>query len=351
MSARSRVIAFATVTVVVIVVATTFAWQAKRQHDETFATAPTERTTSVAALADAPRIVFRHTGLDDRNGRVAMVALADPGGPRAFTDVLCDRVAAVPTGASCLVTEPGVVTRFAARMYDEGWRPQEGFALPGIPSRTRLSADGRMVGVTSFVTGHSYMTSGFSTATSIHRVAADGTLTEVAGNLEDLTLVLDGERVRPTDRNIWGVTFLDDRTFLATVATGGRTWLVHGDLDTRTLTGLQRDAECPSLSPDGSRVAFKVDVAPGASKLWQVAVLELSRDGTDAMPGPGTRTMLSEGTRGLDDQVAWLDDDTLMYAVPREDAPGVSDVWSVDTDPAAEPAVLIRQAASPTVVR
>ena len=65
----------------------------------------------------------------------------------------------------------------------------------------------------------------------------------------------------------------------------------------------------------------------------------------------GDRTLLAKGPRGLDDQVEWLDDDTLLYGLPRADDPGVTDVWSVDTSADASPTLLIEQAWSPTVVR
>ena len=45
--------------------------------------------------------------------------------------------------------------------------------MPGIPSRTRLSPDGSLVSTTTFVSGHSYMQVGFSTATEIRDVGGD----------------------------------------------------------------------------------------------------------------------------------------------------------------------------------
>jgi len=96
------------------------------------------------------------------------------------------------------------------------------------------------------------------------------------------------------------------------------------------------------VSPDGSRVAFKVDVDQGRKVVWQIAVQDLAT---------GERTLLEQGPRGVDDQVEWLDDDTLLYGLPRPDEPGVTDVWSLDTTPDAEPQVLIEQAWSATVVR
>lgn len=337
MSARARVASFVAIVVVLVAAAGFYVLREGREVRAQRAAEPEAARTPVASVVTGPRIVFRHTGIDQEYGVVAMVALDDPGGARAFTDVSCDRVAARPTGASCLVTDRVLATS-KVQALDTDWQVVDSAALPGIPSRTRLSPDGALVATTSFVSGHSYMQAGFSTATEIHEFGGGTTW----GNLEKFDLTIDGRAARPTDRNIWGVTFVDDETFYATVASGGRTWLVRGDLTARMLRSVSPDAECPSMSPDGSRVAFKVDVAPGRKVVWQIAVEELAT---------GERTLLEDGPRGLDDQVEWLDDDTLIYGMPRPDAPGVTDVWSVDATADAVPELLIEQAWSPTVVR
>jgi len=293
--------------------------------------------TSVAKIEGQPHVVFRHTELGSKYGLVSMVSLADPGGPRALTTAACDRVYATADRATCLKTKRGVATKFQAQQLGADWKTEETWALAGSPSRTRLSTDGKLIATTSFVRGHSYMRVGLSTATEIRRVGGRD-----YGNLEKFTLVIEGKTVNPSDRNIWGVTFgADDNTFYATAATGGEHYLVRGDLAARKLTSVRRAAECPSLSPDGSRVAYKKDLG-GSSPHWVIAVLDLST---------GRETTLNGESRSVDDQVEWLDDNTILYGLPRTGEAGVSDVWAIKTDQVAKPKVFIKQAWSPSVVR
>lgn len=342
MTRRARVAAFVAVLFVVVTGVTTYAVAAARNYQQHHDAPPSVATVADdadrAEVAAEPHIVFRHTGLDQRYGEVALVPLDDPSGPRAFTGVACDRVYATRTEASCLRTKRGVVTKFELDELDAAWKVTDTVSLPGIPSRTRISPDGTLLATTTFVTGHSYMQVGFSTATEIRDVGGDG-----HGNLESFTLVIDGDRVRPRDRNVWGVTFApDDNTFYATVGTGGETHLVRGDLTARTLTSIADHVECPSLSPDGKRIGFKEATERDGQTWWTPAVLDLAT---------GKRTVLAGETHNVDDQVEWLDDDTLLYGLPRDDEPGVTDVWALDTRASARPEVLIEQAWSPGVVR
>lgn len=312
-----------------------FAWQ---QHQARAAGPSTALTTSEAPRGE--RILFRNTAPGAGYGHVAVVPLDDPGGARTVTATVCDRVDAAARRVSCLRTHRGIAPSYSATVYDDAGTELAQWPLPGIPSRTRLSPDGTLVASTSFVTGHSYATTGFSTETVIRD--AHG---ESLGNLEDWAFVVDGAVRAPDDRNFWGVTFADDDdTFYATAGLSrtGETMLVRGSLAQRTLTAIAQGVECPSLSPDGTRIAFKrVTNSAGGTTHWTPAVYDLAS---------GRVTLLAED-RSIDDQIAWLDDTTILYGLPRADAPGDTDVWALRADGSGAPTLFLEHAWSPAVLR
>jgi hypothetical protein len=301
------------------------------------AAAPSEvRTTTALTTSTEPHVVFRNTAQGQGYGKVATVPLATPTAARALTEQACDRVYATNAVLSCLRIKRGVPTTFEASVLDRSGAEVESWPLPGIPSRTRLSQDGTLVSSTSFVSGHSYATVGFSTETVVRRIGG-----ESYGNLEDFALWINGERLTAADRNIWGVTFAaDDTTFYATAASGGRTWLVRGNLADRALTAVADSAECPSLSPDGTHVAYKKNSGTPDAPYWGIAVLNLTTEEEVVLPEP----------KNVDDQVEWLDDSTLLYGLAREGAVGDSDVWSIASSGATPPSLFIEHAWSPSVV-
>jgi hypothetical protein len=333
---RLRVLVLALVSVVALGGA--FSYFAYARTSARVAVPVAEPVADLSALLDQPRIVFRDTRLGGTYGRLAVAALADPDGPRAFGDVSCERVYATARAGVCVTATRGMAPRYGVSLLDQNLRVTSASDLVGLPSRARMSRDGTLTATTTFVTGHSYSSASFSTATILHR---DG---KSLGNLEAFRTTLpNGQPLDAADRNFWGVTFAaDDDTFYATAASGTTTWLVRGSLRKRTLTAVRTDAECPSLSPDGSRLAYKKRLGNATPGVWRLASLDLAT---------GTETLLAE-TRSVDDQVEWLDGNHLLYGLPRTGSEATtSDIWSVPADGTGTPVVLIHAAASPAAVR
>ena len=214
--------------------------------------------------------------------------------------------------------------------------------LAGAPSRTRMSADGTRAAVTVFVSGHSYSSPGFSTRTSIIDVH-NGRM--VAADLEAFAVVKDGQPLKAADFNFWGVTFTPDgKSFYATLQTAGQQWLVQGDIAQQRMTVIAPNVECPSLSPDGQRIAFKRRVMPPPQGrvVWQLIVRDLAS---------GAEAVLARETRSVDDQVEWIDDREIAYALPDDTTPAATNAFALAIDGQSAPRLLAPLAYSPAVVR
>jgi hypothetical protein len=302
--------------------------------------------TAIAALRSQPHLVF----VDSDNGgtaysRIAVAplsAIGAPDRPRYLTAQQCQRVYVAAGQGLCLGqnTGGGLLAAHGAYTFDDHFRPRHTLQQSGIPSRVRLSPDGRYGAMTVFVTGHSYAEGGFSTQTTIVDTASGSVL----GELEQFTVWRDGARFQSPDFNFWGVTFArDGNRFYATLGTGGRTYLVEGNLTERQMRVLRENVECPSLSPDNRRLVFKKRMGSAPAVTWQLHLLDLAT--LADVP-------LAE-TRSVDDQVEWLDDAHILYALPDEGPPATiaTNIWLLPVDGSGPPQLFLRNALSPAVVR
>jgi hypothetical protein len=283
------------------------------------------RAVTASELGGAELMVRAVDPRDRRlNGKVFVLAGGEARQP-ARSELACQRVYFAGGRGLCLAVAPSGVD-FEATIFDSGLRSLHRLGLTGLPSRARVSSDGRYGAMTVFETGHAYLGGGgFSTTTTI----VDMRSGEPVADLEEFEVVKDGRRFDSVDFNFWGITFAgDSNRFYATLRSGASYYLVEGDVRARTMTVLRDGVECPSLSPDGTRIAYKSRI--GDSDRWHLRVLDLA-------------TLADHGLaehRSVDDQAEWLDSDTLAYAVGNH-------VYSVGADDGGEPRLLVRDAASP----
>ncbi|WP_405832653.1 MULTISPECIES: TolB family protein [unclassified Streptomyces] len=280
-------------------------------------------------------LAFLNSGQGPHRGALASVPADAPQSARTASDLDCQRFYAAAGTGVCLRSSPGALAQDnKALIVDADLRTVRSLPLAGTPSRARVSPSGRFAAWTVFVSGESYGSAFFSTRTAI----LDTRTGKLESSLEEFAVSMDGRDYRAQDVNFWGVTFSkDDDTFYATLATAGQTHLVRGSISRRTVTTLAQNVECPSLSPDETRIAYKKRVRAGAS-LWREHVMDL---------GTLREHALAE-KRSVDDQAAWLDDRTLAYALPTDGAADSTDLWTVPADGTGAPRLLTPGASSPS---
>ncbi|HEY7195887.1 MAG TPA: hypothetical protein VH306_01745 [Gaiellaceae bacterium] len=328
MSSRTRRWIFVAVVVGAASVTAALVGKAALRGDASTAGA-TRVTAPASSVAGKTRVFYRSTEKGALSGRVILATVTANGASKQVSGLTCDRFAFAHGRGLCLATKRSFGSSYVAKIVDSHLNVLHEIKLSGIPSRARVSSDGRYGSSTVFVTGHSYAVGRFSTATTIYDMA---TGKPVLANLEQLKTTTGGERITAVDMNYWGVTFAaDPNTFYATLATGGRTYLVRGNVAQRTAVILRENVECPSLSPDGKRIAYKY--LPDTGR-WRLHVLELAT---------GRDVALAE-TRTVDDQAEWLDDDHVLYQVDES-------VWVVPADGTGTPKEYLPDASSPGVLR
>lgn len=259
------------------------------------------------------------------NGRVFVV---DHGKVKQLPgDLSCERVYFAAGRGICMGVAPSGVD-YTAQVFDSKMQTLNSIPLSGLPSRARVSEDGRYGAMTVFVSGDSYLES--STAFSTRTYVVDMASGKAIEQLEQFSVSKDGKPFDAIDFNFWGITFdpNDSDRFYATLGTGDHHYLVEGSIKGREMKVLRDGIECPSLSPDGKQIAYKSRL--GHSNRWHLRVLDLA-------------TLKDHGlaeTDSIDDQAEWLDNDTLAYS----DGPNV---YTVPADGGGEPGLLVRDAASP----
>jgi hypothetical protein len=289
-------------------------------------TSQSQATPGRGAATTTGLVYVDHSGGRDQVARIA------PDGEVSFESLRCQRVYTAAGTTICLrLAGPG--PSYEAAVVNAQGAVTRTVGLPGVPSRARVSASGQIVSWTVFVVGDSYSTpGGFSTRTGYVNLKTG----EKMDSLETFTVLVDGKVEKKANFNFWGMTVAtDDRTFYATLGSGDKTWLIRGDLATHRAETIRPGAECPSLSPDQTRVAYKKRT--GRLGQWQLVVLNLAGGAETTLPG----------SLGIDDQAAWLNTTTLAYGKPASNG-GSPTIYASDADGSGQPTVLVDDASSPS---
>ncbi|MGI9605822.1 MAG: hypothetical protein ACR2P0_06750 [Acidimicrobiales bacterium] len=310
-------------------------------------TPTTSASPPTSAPAADPIDDGRHPGVDVDPSSVAVAfvnripgddygkaAWIDLDGERHQTGLVCERLDLKPNRGLCLSNGRGLGAG-EGLITDGALVPSRSFGL-SKPSRAAVSPDGSIVAFTGFTLGHSYAEPGqFSTLSqviSIERL--------IAANLETaFSTFVDGEPLVLAELNFWGITFVDNDRFYATVGTPDGTSIAEGRISNARIDVRFENATCPEVSPDGSTIVAK-EVRDGHNQMIAV----------DAETGD--RRDLGE-TRSVEDQVEFLDDDTVVYGMPNNEE-GTSgqpawDIWALDLAPGSTPRLLVPFADSPAV--
>jgi hypothetical protein len=288
--------------------------------------------SGVAAMPPDGELLVR--AVDDANaqlnGRIYLTPLAPGAKPDPAGELACERVHQNAAGDGlCLAAKPHGFD-YEAVVYGPGWAPRRRFTVPGVPDRARVSPDGRYAGFTTFLSGHTYSAGvrSFQTHTAIVDMRAGRELFD----LHDLAVTRDGEPFERADANLWGVTFAGGDRFYATLGSGGRHYLIEARIGTREARVIADHVECPSLSPDGTRIAYKRRI--GRRDRWRLHVRDLR----------GGRDVALAERRSIDDQPEWLGDDTIVYSDDRS-------VYAVPADGSGRAHRLVARASSPVGLR
>lgn len=331
----SRALALTAIAVVCVLAGASYVTVAALNADGTTSDAQPRLVVDrlgASSVAPGSELLVRAVDYDNPqlNGRLFDVALRPDAAAQATGDLACERVHENSAGTGlCLAAKPHGFD-YEGVVYGPGRSPLRRFSIPGVPDRARVSPDGRYGGFTAFLSGHTYSAGvrSFSTHTAIVDMRAGKPLF----NLDQLEVTRDGEPFERADANFWGVAFADGDRFYATLGSGGDHYLLEGRVSTRRAQIVGEQIECPSPSPDGSRIAYKRRI--GKQDRWRLHVRDL-RSGRDIA--------LAE-RRSIDDQPEWLDDDTVVYSDDRS-------VFAVAADGSGRAHRLVARASSPVALR
>jgi hypothetical protein len=338
-SSRRAVAAFLLLCVAAAGVIVAVVHDARTPGQAPIASTATPGTSAPLAVTEPRARLYFRSAAAESFGKLAYVELGTGERNISVVDLACEAVHASGGRGICLSVDRSLMTPFVTKIFDVADHSVRAtLPLAGLPSRTRVARNGRLGATTVFVTGHGYDSVEFSTQTLLLDLDTGTALADV----EQFEFLADGKPIRESDFNVWGVTFLEDgNTFYATLSTQMRHLLVRGDARARQAHVVHENVECPSVSPDGTRVAYKRRYLDGNFVRWQLYVLDLRTN--EEIP-------LGEN-RSVDDQLEWLDDERVLYTLIDTSGIVGNSVWTIAADGTGKAERFLAAASSPALVR
>jgi len=298
-----------------------------------------EPSGPVQPVAAAGEVVFVNRIPGDDYGRLG---IRHSDGTRTLLDQRCLRVHIAAGNGVCLSQDDALVPAYTTTFFqaDDPYQSELKSYASALPSRARISPDGSLSSVTAFISGTSYadISGETSTIVTIDKIESREQL-RGANQFEVLSNV---QKYNDPTSEYWGLTFADNDEIYITGFFGEAPEIMHGSLDAMTVKPTGYDGSCPSLSPDGETLVYKASRDDGG---FDLVAVDLASD---------TTWQLGE-TRSVDDQVEWLDNDTILYALHPDggDTPTQPefDIWVLDIAEGSEPELFLPNADSPAAIR
>ena len=151
-ASTSRVVVFAALTLCAVGVAVGYVLLRQARSAEVLTTslaAPIARSLDV--LGGRPGLLFSSAAFDETNGYLSVRPLGASDDSRYRTELRCERVHFAAGVGMCVTAERGMATTYAAQIFGPDFKVRHTLPLRGVPSRARVSPDGRRAAVTVFL--------------------------------------------------------------------------------------------------------------------------------------------------------------------------------------------------------
>jgi len=285
-----------------------------------------------ASELEPPFVMFTTLSPKAAHGRVAIVSQRETDSVRHVTSLSCTRLHYAGGRGLCLTEEPrGRDIAHVAYTFDNQFVRRHRIQLTGVPIRARVAPTGTLGTITVYA--EKELPNGERLATET--IVVDMATGRLVANLATFD-IRDADALPLGPRDFSSTALAGDAdTFFATLITPVEHFVVVGSMAKRQLTVLKRGLAAEALSPDGRHLAAKKRM--GERGFWQLMIVDTAT---------GLERPLNHGSRSVDDQVEWFDNEHVIYHDATDEGTAI---WVLSIDGASRPRLLIPDAFSPAV--